>query len=244
MVNYLCEFLGSFFLILIGDGVVANVSLNKSGFKGSGTVMITIAWGLAVMFPAVAFAQSGAHFNPAFTIAFAAFGLLPGGWAMVPGYIIAQFLGGILGACMVWLLFKDQFDATEDGATTRGCFCTSASSPNFVLNFLSEATCCFLLTFFVLATVSNTVFGGDAGVAKLVLFLLIVSIGMSFGGLTGYGMNPMRDMAPRIAYAFLPIKNKANPDFKYGIVTVFGPIVGALIACALIGFCKAQGIAF
>ena len=124
MLPYIAEFLGTMILILLGDGVVANVNLTKSGMKGAGAVQITIAWGLAVMVPAFIFgAASGAHFNPALTIALAADGSMS--WSMVPGYLIAQFAGAFLGACLVYILFKGQFDATEDKATKLGVFCTA-----------------------------------------------------------------------------------------------------------------------
>jgi glycerol uptake facilitator protein len=231
MLPYIAEFIGTAMLILLGDGVVANVNLNKSGMKGAGAVQITLAWGLAVMVPAFIFGDaSGASFNPALTIALAAGGNFS--WSMVPGYIIAQMLGGFVGAVLVYVLFKDQFDATEDGPTKRGVFCTAPSVRNTGLNFLSETVATFVLVFAILGL--NQVPGLDAGMGKLLVFGIIVSCGMSLGGLTGYAMNPARDLAPRIAHAVLPIKGKCDSDFKYGLVVpVFGPIVGALLAAAL-----------
>lgn len=138
MMAYIAEFIGTMLLILLGDGVVANVTLNKSGMKGAGSIQITFAWGLAVMIPAFIFgAASGAHFNPALTIALAVDGSLS--WGLVPGYIIAQFAGAFVGACLVYALFKDQFDATESAATKLGVFSTSPSVPNMGRNILSEA---------------------------------------------------------------------------------------------------------
>ena len=138
MLPYIAEFLGTMILILLGDGVVANVTLNKSGMKGAGSIQITFAWGLAVMLPAFIFgAASGAHFNPALTIALAVDGSLA--WALVPGYIVAQFAGAFAGAVLVYLLFKDQFDATESAATKLGVFSTGPSVPNMGRNILSEA---------------------------------------------------------------------------------------------------------
>ena len=138
MLPYIAEFLGTMILIILGDGVVANVNLNKSGMKGGGTVQITIAWGLAVMLPACIFgAASGASFNPALTLALAVDGSFA--WSMVPGYIVAQFAGAFVGAAVVYLLFKGQFDATEDQATKLGVFCTAPSIPNLGLNIFSEA---------------------------------------------------------------------------------------------------------
>ena len=146
MLPYIAEFLGTMILIILGDGVVANVNLNKSGMKGGGTVQITFAWGLAVMLPAFIFgAASGASFNPALTLALAVDGSFD--WAMVPGYIIAQFAGAFVGAVIVYLLFKGQFDATEDQATKLGVFCTAPSIPNMGQNIFSEAVGTFILVF-------------------------------------------------------------------------------------------------
>ena len=146
MLPYIAEFIGTMMLILLGDGVVENVTLNKSGMKGAGSIQITIAWGLAVMVPAFIFgAASGAHFNPALTIALAVDGSL--GWNMVPGYLIAQFAGAFFGACLVYILFKEQFDATDAAGTKLGVFSTGPSVPNMPLNILSEAVATFVLVF-------------------------------------------------------------------------------------------------
>jgi glycerol uptake facilitator protein len=215
-------------LILLGDGVVANVTLNKSGMKGAGSVQITLAWGLAVMLPAFVFgAASGASFNPALTIALAVNGSFD--WAMVPGYIVAQIAGAFVGACLVYILFKDQFDATTEPGTKLGVFSTGPAIPNMFRNFLSEMIGTFVLVFTILGLAQVPEL--NAGVAKLLVFGIIVSVGMSLGGLTGYAINPARDLGPRLAHAILPIKGKGSSNFKYGlIVPVFGPIVGALIA--------------
>jgi glycerol uptake facilitator protein len=229
--KFLGEFLGTMFLILLGDGVVANVLLTKSGMKGGGSVQITFAWGLAVMLPAMMFGQaSGASFNPALTIALAAGGYFD--WALVPMYIIAQIAGAFTGAILVYLLFKDHFDATEDPGTKLGVFSTGPSIPNMGRNFLSEMIGTFVLVF-ALKGIGN-VAGLASGVDKLLVFGVIVSIGMSLGGLTGYAINPARDLGPRLAHAILPIKGKGSSNFKYGLtVPVFGPIVGALLAIGL-----------
>ena len=210
MLPYIAEFLGTMILIILGDGVVANVNLNKSGMKGGGTVQITIAWGLAVMLPACIFgAASGASFNPALTLALAVDGSFA--WSMVPGYIVAQFAGAFVGAAVVYLLFKGQFDATEDQATKLGVFCTAPSIPNLGLNIFSEA------------------------VGTFIVFGIIVSIGMSLGGLTGYAINPARDLGPRLAHAVLPIKGKGSSNWGYGVVTLVGPVIGAVAAVLLYG---------
>ena len=192
--KYLCEFLGTMMLILLGDGVVANVTLNKSGMKGAGSIQITLAWGLAVMVPAFIFGEaSGASFNPALTIALAAGGMFD--WALVPGYVIAQILGGIVGGVLVYILFKDHFDATEDPGTKLGVFSTGPSIPNTVRNIVQEAIATFVLVFAICGL--NQVPQLAAGVGKLLVFGIIVSIGMSLGGLTGYALNPARDLGPR-----------------------------------------------
>ena len=228
LVKFLAEFFGTMLLIILGDGVVANVTLNKSGMKGAGSIQITLAWGLAVMVPAFIFgAASGAHFNPALTIALAVDGTLP--WAEVPVYIIAQFAGAILGACIVYLAFKDQFDATDDPGTKLGVFSTGPSIPNIPRNIFCEAVATFVLVF-AIKGIPGTVAGG---VSNLFVFGIIVSIGMSLGGLTGYALNPARDIGPRIAHAFLPIKGKGDSNWGYAIVPLVGPIVGAIAAVLL-----------
>lgn len=229
MLPYIAEFLGTMLLILLGDGVVANVTLNKSGMKGAGSIQITLAWGLAVMIPAFIFgAASGASFNPALTIALAFSGRMDafGGWAAVPGYIIAQFAGAIVGACLVYILFKDQFDATDDPGTKLGVFSCGPSVPNMPLNFLAEIIATFVLVFAICGIPATAA----AGVEKFMVFGIIVSIGMSLGGLTGYALNPARDIGPRIAHSFLPIKGKGDSNWPYAVVTLLGPIVGALLA--------------
>lgn len=230
MLPYIAEFIGTMLLILLGDGVVANVSLEKSGMKGGGTVQITLAWGLAVLVPACIFGNaSGAHFNPALTLALAAEGTLA--WNLVPGYILAQMTGAFVGACLVYLLFIGQFSATKDGAVKRGVLCTAPAIDNKLLNVLSEAIGTFVLVFAIKGI--GQIGGIAAGVDKLIVFGIIVSVGMSLGGLTGYAINPARDLGPRIAYAVLPIKEKTDANWQYSWVPVVGPILGALLAVAV-----------
>ncbi len=224
---FIAELIGTFLLILLGDGVVANVTLNKSGMKGAGSIQITFAWGLAVLLPAfIVGATSGAHLNPALTIALAIGGSTP--WELVPAYFAGEFLGAFLGAVLVYMLFKDQFDATEDPGTKLGVFSTGPSVPNTGRNFLSEVVGTFILVFAILGV--GNVPGIASGVDKLLVFGVIVSIGMSLGGLTGYAINPARDLGPRIAHAVLPIKGKGSSNFGYGWIPVVGPVVGAIIA--------------
>lgn len=230
MLPYIAEFLGTMLLIILGDGVVANVNLNKSGMKGGGSIQITLAWGLAVMVPAFIFgAASGASFNPALTIALAVDGSFP--WSQVPGYLVAQFAGAFAGAVVVYLLFKDHLDATDSAATKLGVFSTSPSIPNMGRNIFSEAVGTFVLVFAIkgIAQVPELA----SGVEKLFVFGIIVSVGMSLGGLTGYAINPARDIGPRLAHALLPIKGKGSSNWNYAIVTLVGPIVGAIAAVLL-----------
>ena len=230
MLPYIAEFLGTMLLIILGDGVVANVTLNKSGMKGAGSIQITLAWGLAVMVPAFIFgAASGAHFNPALTIALAIDGSLA--WGLVPGYIIAQFAGAIVGAVIVYMMFKDQFDATEDPGTKLGVFSTGPSIPNLPRNIFCEAVATFVLVFAIKGI--GQVDGIAGGLSNILVFGIIVSIGMSLGGLTGYALNPARDIGPRIAHAFLPIKGKGSSNWGYAIVPLVGPIIGAIVAVLL-----------
>lgn len=230
MLPYIAEFIGTMLLILLGDGVVANVTLNKSGMKGAGSIQITFAWGLAVMLPAFIFgAASGAHFNPALTIALALDGTLA--WGLVPGYIIAQFAGAFVGACLVYIMFKDHFDATEDPGTKLGVFSTGPSIPNKGRNLICEAIATFVLVFAIKGM--GQVAGLNGAQGNFLVFGVIVSIGMSLGGLTGYALNPARDIGPRIAHALLPIKGKGSSRWDYAIVPLLGPILGAIVAVLL-----------
>ncbi len=227
MLPYISEFVGTAILIILGCGVVANVCLTGSGMKGGGPIQITIAWGLAVMLPAYTFgSSSGAHFNPALTIALAADGSFP--WEMVPGYCIAQFAGATLGACIVYALYKCQFAAEQDPLTKRGVFCPTPVIQNFTQNMLSEIVGTFILVFAIKGIANIVPLAG--GVSWFVVFGIIVSIGMSLGGLTGYAINPARDIGPRFAHFILPIPGKTDSNWKYAIVTLFGPIIGALLA--------------
>ena len=227
---FLSELIGTAILILLGDGVVANVLLNKSGMKGAGPVQITFGWGLAVMLPAFVFgAASGAHFNPALTLALAADGSVA--WNLVPAYIAGQMLGAFIGATLVWALFYDHFKATDDAAIKRGCFCTAPSIPNAPRNFLSEFIGTFLLVFTIKGIAQVT--GCAGGLSYVFVFGIIVSIGMSLGGLTGYAINPARDLGPRIAHALLPIPGKGPSNWGYAWIPIVAPIAGALAAVAL-----------
>ena len=224
MIKYVAEFMGVFLIILLGDGVCANCFLNKSGMKGGNTVHITLGWGFAVMLPCWIFGStSGAHFNPAVTLGLAVAGKFP--WSEVPGYLIGQFLGGFVGAIFVWLLFADHFDATEDPGVIKGCFCTAPSIRNYPRNFFSEFMGAGVLLFAICGIAANTA----PGLNYVFVWAIIVSVGMSFGGLTGYAINPARDFAPRVAHAILPIKHKGSSDWAYAWVPFFGPIAGGIV---------------
>lgn len=226
---YLGEFLGTLLLILLGDAVVANVILNKTKGNNSGWIVITTGWALAVAIPVYIFGPiSGAHFNPAVTIANAAIGNFE--WAKVPGYIIAQMLGGIAGACLVYIHYKQHFDATEDQDTKRGVFCTAPAIRGTAYNFIGEFIGTFILLFALLG-IGNTKMVD--GLAPIVVGLVIWVIGLTLGGNTGYAINPARDLGPRIAHAFLPIKDKGHSDWGYAWIPVVAPILGGLCAALL-----------
>ena len=227
---FLAELLGTAILILLGNGVVANVKLERSGMQNGNSVHITVGWGLAVMLPAFIFgATSGAHFNPVLTLALAADGSLA--WNLVGWYVSGQMLGGALGAVLVWLLYYKHFLATEDGAVKRACFCTTPSIPCVPSNFLAE----FVGTFVLVFAIKGIAQTGDLpdGVNNFFVFGIITSIGMSLGGLTGYAINPARDLGPRLMYALLPLGKKDSANWDYAWIPVVAPILGALAAVGL-----------
>lgn len=234
---YVGELIGTMILVLLGDGVCCNVSLEKSGFKGGGAVHILIGWGMAVMVPAFAmsnFIGCPSAFNPAVTIGIA---IRSGDWSTVGGQIVAQMIGGFLGAAILMVLYADHIKATADDATVRGCFCTGPSIPNQGLNFLSE----FVATFVLVFTLALIPAGSDRTVWVLV-YGVIVACGASFGGLTGYAMNAARDTAPRIAYMLLgPNKGNKDPNWGYGWIPLIAPICGGVVASLLYNALKAAG---
>lgn len=229
MSTLMAEFLGTMILIWLGDGVVASVALNKSKGKDGGWIVVTLAWGLAVAIPVYIFGGvSGAHLNPAVTLGNAVVGNFP--WCQVPGYIIAQMLGGFLGATLVWLTYLPHWSVTEDKATKLGVFCTAPAIRDTKANFLTEFLVTALLVFGLMGL-------GQAkmadGFGALTAGLFIVVIGLALGGPTGYAINPARDLAPRIAHSILPIKGKGGSDWGYAWIPVIAPILGGIVGAIL-----------
>lgn len=227
MSNFVAEIIGTMILILLGDGVVANVLLGKSKGQGGGWIVITTGWALAVAVAVYAVGRfSGAHINPAVTIALAAVGKL--GWDQVPVYIVGQFIGAFIGAVLVWLAYLPHWAETADAALKRAVFSTAPAVRNYGLNTLTEIIGTFMLVMGVLAITSNTE-PGTSGLTPLLVGFLVWGIGLSLGGPTGYAINPARDLGPRIAHAVLPIPGKGDSDWGYSWVPVVGPIIGGVI---------------
>lgn len=240
MIQYVFEFIGTLVLVLLGDGVCAATSLNKSKAQGGGWVVIALGWGLAVMLGVlIAGPVSGAHLNPAVTLGLAIAGSFP--WASVCGYIVAQMMGGFVGACLVWSFYKDHYKATSDQPDTMlGTFCTMPAIENKARNFWCEVVATWLLVFCILAIGrgSNVFSVGEASasigaIGSWPVTCVIMSIGMSLGGTTGYAMNPARDLSPRCAHAILPIAGKRDSGWGYSWVPVAGPMTGAALAALL-----------
>ncbi len=229
MVPWVAEIIGTMVLILLGDGVVANVVLGKTKGQAAGWIVITTGWALAVAIAVYAVGRiSGAHINPAVTIALAASGKFP--WSDVPLYIVGQFIGAFIGAVLVWLAYYPHWAETPDPALKRAVFCTAPNIRNYALNFITEVIGTFTLVFGVLAILANKL---ADGLAPLLIGFLVWAIGLSLGGPTGYAINPARDLGPRIAHAVLPIPGKGDSDWAYAWVPVVGPIVGGLIGAFL-----------
>jgi glycerol uptake facilitator protein len=228
MSSFIGEFIGTMLLIIMGDGVVANVVLNKTKGNNGGWIVITFGWAMAVflgVYVSTALGGSG-HLNPAVTIAMVAFNNFDA--ALLPGYILAQFAGAITGAIIVWVAYKQHFDSTDDKDGKLAVFCNAPAIRGYGYNLITEIIGTFVLVFGAMAMVkpSSTLGTLDA----LPVGLLILGIGLSLGGPTGYAINPARDLGPRIAHFILPIKNKRDSDWGYSWIPVVGPIIGALIA--------------
>lgn len=233
MTPFFAEFIGTALLILLGDGVVATVLLKGSKGHNSGWIVITLGWAMAVFIGVfVTAAASGAHLNPAVTIALAAAGKFS--WQNVPLYLVAQFLGACLGAFLVWVQYKLHFDITESPDAKLAVFCTSPQIRSGMSNLISEVIGTFVLLFAVLHLTSPK--GGLGSIDALPVALVVLGIGLSLGGTTGYAINPARDFAPRLVHALLPIPGKRDSNWSYAWVPVVGPLIGGLLASLVFHF--------
>jgi glycerol uptake facilitator protein len=249
MQTLLAEALGTMLLVLLGDGVVANVVLNRTKGQNSGWIVITVGWGIAVAMAVYAVGRiSGAHLNPAVTIGLSAIGSFP--WAEAPGYIAAQMVGGFIGAVLVWVTYLSHWEATADPAAKLAVFSTGPAVRNTAANLIVELIGTAVLLFGILAIAANAQtlsrpgdvdlsFVFSRGLQPLLVGVLVLGIGLSLGGPTGYAINPARDLAPRIAHAILPIPGKGSSDWDYAWIPIVGPIVGGVVGAGLyfiIGF--------
>lgn len=237
MSSFTAEFIGTMILILLGNGVVANVVLTKTKGAGGGWIVITTGWALAV-FAAVVIAgpYSGAHLNPAVSIGLAAGGKFD--WALIPMYVLAQMLGAMAGSLLVWLMYKNHYDITPDARLKAASFYTNPEIRDFKTNLLSEILGTFVLIFtifyFTGAELSNDKSPiGMGSLGAIPVAFIVWVIGLSLGGTTGYAINPARDWGPRIMYNILPFKDKNKKDWEYSWVPVVGPVLGAMTAAGL-----------
>jgi len=227
MTPFVAELTGTALMITLGDGVVANSILNKTKGHNGGWIVITFGWAIGVFVGVyVTASASGGHLNPVVTLALASLGKFA--WASVPMYVAAQLLGAMLGSFIVWLVYRRHFEATTDTGVIHAVFCTAPAIRSSSDNLVSEITGTFILILGVLFLVSpNSSLGSlDA----LPVALLVLGIGLSLGGTTGYAINPARDLGPRIMHAILPIKGKGGNDWQYSWIPVVGPVIGSLLA--------------
>jgi glycerol uptake facilitator len=232
MSKFSAELIGTMILIILGDGVVANVLLNRSKGQNSGWIVIAIGWGLAVAMAVYAVGSvSGGHLNPAVTMGLAAIGKFA--WSDVPSYVTAQMIGAFLGAVIVWLAYLPHWKETADTGAKLGIFCTAPAIRHSPSNLLTEIIGTFILVLGALAIPSpnnlNVELGFSTGLGPLLVGLLVLSIGVSLGGPTGYAINPARDLGPRIAHFVLPIAGKGNSDWRYAWIPVVGPVAGGIL---------------
>jgi glycerol uptake facilitator protein len=240
---YLAEVIGTMIMIIFGDGVVANVLLNKSKGQNSGWMVITTAWALAVIIAIFCVGRiSGAHLNPAVTLGLASVGSFP--WTQVPGYIVAQIFGAFLGAVVVWILYLPHFAETAEAELKLAVFCTAPAIRRPVFNFIAEVIGTAVLLFGILAIAAHaqkltTPAGIDLslvysqGLQPILVGFLVWVIGLSLGGPTGYAINPARDLGPRLAHALLPIAGKGDSDWGYAWIPVLAPLIGGVIGAGL-----------
>lgn len=225
----IAEFIGTTLLVLLGNGVVANVILSKTKGQNGGLIVIAFGWAMAVFVGVFCVAAySGAHLNPAVTLGLAVAGKFA--WAQVPGYIAAQMLGGMCGAFLVWFMYRKHFESTDCPDTKLAVFCTGPAIRSLPGNLASEVIATFVLVFAVLHMVSPKVSLG--AMDALPVGLLVLGIGVSLGGTTGYAMSPARDLGPRIMHALLPIPGKRDSDWSYAWVPVVGSLLGGSLAAA------------
>ena len=249
MQTLLAEAIGTMLLVLLGDGVVANVVLNRTKGQNSGWIVITVGWGVAVAMAVYAVGRiSGAHLNPAVTLGLAAIGSFP--WADVPGYVLAQLAGGFAGAILVWLMYLPHWSVTADPGLKLAVFATGPAIRNPAANFIGEMIGTAVLLFGILAIAANAQtlskpgdvdlsFVFSRGLQPLLVGVLVLGIGLSLGGPTGYAINPARDLAPRLAHALLPIPGKGSSDWAYSWIPVVAPILGGMIGAGayfVVGF--------
>jgi glycerol uptake facilitator protein len=228
---FLSEVLGTGALILLGDGVVAGVLLSRSKAQNSGWIVITFGWGMAVAMAVFAVGQfSGAHLNPAVTLGFAIEGRTD--WNDVPKYLAGEFSGAFIGAVLVYLSYLNHWRPTEDPGLKLAVFSTAPALRNTVANLITEIIGTFVLVFGVMAIFANKAVAADP-LGGLIVGLLVLAIGLSLGGPTGYAINPARDLGPRIIHALLPIPGKGPSDWGYAWIPVVGPLIGGAIAAGI-----------
>jgi glycerol uptake facilitator protein len=232
MSPFLAELFGTTFLIVLGDGVVANVVLHRTKGQNSGWIVITAGWAFGVTIAVYCVNSiSGAHINPAVTIALASIGAFP--WAKVPMYIVAQIAGGFLGAVIVWLAYLPHFNATPDPESKLAVFSTTPAIRRPVANLVAEIIGGFVLVLALLAVLSPRNFVPNSDFAKgfgpVLVGVIVMAIGLSLGGPTGYAINPARDLGPRIAHWVLPIAGKGTSDWGYAWIPIAGPIIGGVL---------------
>lgn len=224
---FLGELIGTAMLILLGDGVVANVLLRQSKAEGAGWIVVTFGWAMAVFVAVFCVASvSGAHINPAVTLALAMTGQIT--WGQAPLYMLAQMLGAMIGATLVWIHFRPHFGLTESADAKLGVFCTGPAYRSTIDNVISEIIGTFVLVFAVLYLTAPKV--GLGSIDALPVALVVLAIGLSLGGTTGYAINPARDLGPRIMHQLLPIPGKRDSDWGYAWIPVIAPLIGAALA--------------
>jgi glycerol uptake facilitator protein len=244
MSEFTAELIGTMLVILLGNGVVANVVLHGTKGNNAGWMVITTGWALAVFVGVViATPYSGAHLNPAVTIGLAVAGKFA--WNKVLTFIIAQLIGSVIGAFLVWIVYRDHFNMTKDPNSQLAVFCTAPAIHNRIFNLLSEIVGTFVLVFVIFYFTSAEITDqktriGLGSLGAIPVTFLVWAIGLSLGGTTGYAINPARDFGPRIAHSILPIKGKGSSNWTYGWIPIIGPFIGAVIAALVFTWLKVE----